>query len=221
MATSGTNAFQLDLLEIIEEAYERIGTDMRGGYELKTARRSLDLLLREWANRGVNFWTIEQQEVPVPAGTETIDLGHTTIDLLEAVWRTTVSGSTHDRTMNRMSVGEWAQTANKTAVGTPSRFWINRLATPTLTLWQIPSEAGSLVYWRMREMEDAGIYTNNVDVPRRFLPALISGLAFQLALKTPASTEKIPLLQAEYERQFGLAADEDRERASLFLVPGF
>jgi hypothetical protein len=219
MTTSGTNSFNLNLTDIIEEAYERIGTELRGGYELRTARRSLDLLMREWANRGINFWTIEEQSVAVGAGINTVSLGETTIDVFDVVWRTGSGQDQFDRTLNRMSVHEWAQTANKTQTALPTRYWVNRLAVPIMTLWPVTPEAGTLVYWRMRELEDAGIYSNNVDMPRRFLPAMTAGLAFQLAMKNPAAEARIPMLQAEYERQFGLAAEEDRERASVFLVP--
>ena len=219
MATSGTNNFNLDLTEIIEDAYERIGTEARGGYELRTARRSLDLLMREWANRGVNFWTIEQGSASVTAGTNTVALGETTIDVFDVVWRTGSGDNQFDRILERMSVLEWAETANKNMSAYPTRYWVNRLASPVMILWPIAPEDGTIVYWRMREIEDSGVYSNNMDVPRRFLPAMTAGLAYQLAMKNPAAEGRIPMLQAEYERQFGLAADEDRERASVFLVP--
>ena len=221
MATSGTVTFNLDVVDLIEEAYEQVGKEMRGGYDLKTARRSLDLLTKEWANRGINLWTIDSVSTAVTALDSDITLEADTIDVLDAVWRTGTGTSQSDRIMTRMSVSEWAQTANKNTQSTPSRYWINRLgAAPVLQMWPVPSEAGTLVYWRMRMMEDAGAYTNTMDIPTRFLPAMASGLAYYLAIKTVGADNRIPTLQAEYERQFRLATEEDRERASLRLVPG-
>lgn len=222
MATSGTTTFHstFDILEIIEEAYEIVGKEVRSGYDLKTARRSLGLLTTEWGNRGINFWTIGESTSAVAANTSQITLASDTIDILDAVWRTGTGSSQNDRIMTRMSVTDWAETANKNQTSVPSRFWTNRTEPITMQIWPVPVSAGTLVYWRLRRMQDAGVYTNTMDVPPRFLPALTTGLAYYLALKNPAATERLPLIQGEYERQFQLAADEDRDRTSLFLVPG-
>ncbi len=217
MATSGTTTFNPDILELIEEAYEMVGVEVRSGYDLKTARRSLDLLMREWQNRGLNFWTIDQESAAILAADTTLTLDSSTIDVLDVAWR---NSSDIDRTMVRMSMPEYLHIANKEQTGQPTQFFINRnVATPILYFWPIPVDAGTLVYYRIRKIEDAGSYTNTVDVPTRFMPALTSGLAFYLAMKTPSAAPRIPMLQAEYERQFEYAASEDRERASFRFVP--
>lgn len=219
MATSGTTAFNLDLLDMIEEAYEMCGVEVRNGYDLKTARRSLDLLMREWGNRGINFWTIQQSSETFAALVPSAALDSDIIDILDCVWRTGSGTSQQDRTMERMPVNEYAHIANKNMTGQPSQFWVQRSLTPTVFVWPIPVDAGELVYWKLRRIEDTGAYSNNMDIPPRFLTALTTGLAFYLAMKTPAAMDRIPMLQAEYERQYQLASEEDRDRASVRLVP--
>jgi len=222
MATSGTTLFDLDVIDIIEEAYEMVGTEMRAGYDIKTARRSLDLMMREWGNRGVNFWTVTEFSLPVVAGTETISLAANIIDILDAVWRTGSGTSQNDRTLTRISMVDWAQTANKKQPGLPTQFWINRLQPQqVLHLWPVAPTNGTLVCWGLRSIEDAGSYGNTMDAPKRFLPAVTSGLAYYLALKNNAPVDKMTILKAEYDRQFNLAAEEDRERAPFKLVPDF
>lgn len=220
MATSGTTAFTLDILDIIEEAYEMVGIEARNGYDIKTARRSLDLLMREWGNRGINFWTVKEATETVVASTASFALDADTIDILDAVWRTGTGSTQQDRTMTRMSMPEWASTANKNLPGSPSKFWVNRIgAAPMAYIWPVPTEPGEFVYWKLRSIEDTGTYVNTMDIPARFLTALTTGLAYYLAMKSPNAMDRIPLLQTEYERQYNLAAEEDRERASLWLVP--
>jgi len=219
MATSGTATFDLDIADLIEEAYERAGTEVRSGYDLRTARRSLNLLSNEWSNRGVNFWTIEETTVAVTASDSDIVLESDTIDVLDASWRTGTGTDQQDRILTRMSVNEWNATANKNTTSLPSRYWINRTLTPTMYLWPVPVDAGTLVYYKMRRIEDSGAYTNTFDIPPRFLPALVSGLAFYLAQKKPELVNRLSFLKQEYEEQYRLASEEDRERASLRLVP--
>lgn len=221
MATSGTTVFNLDIIEIIEDAYEMVGKEVRGGYDVKTARRSLDLLTKEWANRGINFWTIEESSAVVTAGVPTVTLDADTIDVLDAVWRLLSGAQQQDRPLTRISVKEWATTANKNQTSLPTQFWINRVVPPVMTLWPVPYADGTLVYWKLRRIEDSGDYTNNMDVPTRFLPAMVAGLAYYLGIKTVGADNRVPMLQQEYERQFRLASEEDRERASLHLLPGF
>jgi hypothetical protein len=216
MATSGTTSFSLDVLEIVEEAFENVGLEVRTGYDLKTARRSLDLMMREWQNRGINFWTVDQETASVTASTATLTLDASTIDILDAAWR---DSSSQDRTMTRMSMPEYTHISNKTQTGMPSRFWVNRTSTPVVYFWPVPVSDGTFFYYRLRQIQDAGSYTNNMDIPVRFLPALTTGLAYYLSMKTPAAMQRVPMLQAEYQRQFDLAAGEDRERASIRLVP--
>jgi len=220
LTTSGTTAFSLDLLDIIEEAYEMVGTVPRTGYTLKTARRSLDILMKEWANRGINLWTISESSSSVAASTTTVTLDTDSIDVLDCVWRTGTGSGQFDRQMTRISVSQWANTANKNQTGDPSLYWVNRLLTgPVVTIWPVPTDAGTLVYWKVRRIEDTGSYTNTMDIPPRFLPALTTGLAYYLAMKSPNAVERLPLIQQEYNRQFDLASQEDREKAPLRLIP--
>jgi hypothetical protein len=221
MTTSGTSTFNLDIMDIMEEAYEMVGVEMRNGYDARTAKRSIDLLLHEWANRGVNLWTLEEIALPVTANTPTITLPADTVDVLDASWRTGTGIGQTDRQMTRISVMEWSSMANKNMVSPPTEYFINRLAAaPVMHIWPIPVVDGTLVYWKMRLVQDTGNYENTIDIPSRFLPALTSGLAFYLAIKTPAASERLPILQQEYERQFQYAYETDRERASLWLTPG-
>jgi hypothetical protein len=219
MATSGTAAFNPDIIDIIEEAYERVGIETRNGYQLTTAIRSLDLLTKEWANRGLNLWTIEETTSSITAGDTSAVLASDTIDILDANWRTGSGTAQHDRMMTRLSASQWSHIANKNQTGEPSQFWVNRTLTPTVYFWPVPVEAGTFVYWKLRRIEDMGTGANTTDVPPRFLPALVSGLAYYLAMKTPAAGAKLPDLQLEYERQFNLASQEDRERSSFRFVP--
>jgi hypothetical protein len=219
MATSGTTSFTLDIADVIEEAYELAGSELRGGYDLRTARRSLNILMREWGNKGVNFWTVRENIVPVTAGTATLTLPGDTIDILDASWRTGSGADQNDRTMTRMSMVDWSQTANKTLTGAPTRFWVQRVDPPKVTLWPVPVVDGTLVYYGLRSIEDAGAYTGNMDVPPRFIPALTTGLAYQLALKQPNAGDRLVILKQEYDRQFTLASEEDRERTPFRLVP--
>lgn len=220
MATSGTTTFELDIHDIIEEAYERVGVESRNGYDLKTAGRSLDLMMREWQNRGINFWTISQKTESVSANDTSSTLDADTVDVLDAVWRTGTGTDQNDRTMTRISVSEWSAIANKNQTGSPTLFWVNRVsAAPVAYLWPIPDTAGTFAYWALRQIEDGSRYSNTMDVPVRFNTALVAGLAYYLAMKTPSAIDRLPDLATEYERQFSLAAEEDRERASLYLTP--
>lgn len=219
MATSGTTTFDLDVLDIIEEAYERAGLEARSGYDFRTARRSLDLLGDEWSNRGLNLWTVAQGSIPLVPGTATYSLPTDTIDLIETHLRSVSGGTSTDATLTRVSVSDYASISIKAATGRPMQVLVQRTATPSITLWPVPIAADTLVYWRMRRMQDTGGGGNTLDLPGRFRPAIIAGLAYQIAMKRPEVTDRVPMLQAEYERQFGLAADEDRDRASLWLVP--
>lgn len=219
MATSGTASFNPDIIEIIEEAYELVGKELRSGYDLKTARRSLNLLAQEWANRGINFWTIEQISVAVAASATSVTLEADTVDILDATWRTGSGASQNDRILSRMSMHEWSHIANKNQTGSPNQYWVNRTLTPTAYIWPVPSTAGTLVYYKIRRIEDTGAYSNTFDLPSRFLPALVAGLAYYLAIKTPEAADRISFLKQHYEEQYAMAADEDRERASLKLVP--
>lgn len=218
MATSGTTSFTLDIVDIIEEAYELVGTEMRAGYDMRTARRSLNLLMREWGNKGINFWTINEVAIPVTAGQSELTLPGDCIDILDAMWRTGVDQNQNDRTMNRISVVDWAQTANKNQPGSPSQYWVQRVVPAICTIWPVPADAGTFLFYGLRSIQDVGGYSKNMDVPPRFLPAMTTGLAYYLSLKQGDLSRSVALKQ-EYDRQFTLASEEDRERAPFKLVP--
>ncbi len=224
MATSGTTAFNMDFTEIAEEAWERAGRELRSGYDLRTARRSMNLLTIEWQNRGINLWTIEEGSVNLVDGTSQYTLGADTIDLLEHVIRTN-SGNANtqsDLTINRISVSTYASIPNKLSEGRPIQMWIDRQRdAPVLNLWPVPDKSDTYVlkYWRMRRIEDAGSGVETADVNFRFLPCLVAGLAYNIALKVPELMERVPMLKAVYEEQFELAAAEDREKAPYRVVP--
>jgi hypothetical protein len=223
MATSGTSAFNLDLTEIVEEAFERVGSELRTGYDLKTARRSLNLMFADWANRGINMWTFEQGSINLVAGTATYNLPTDTVDLLEHVIRTGAgSASTQaDLTITRISVSTYATIPNKLQQARPIQVWIERLDTPRITVWPIPdnSQPYVFVYWRMRRIQDAGNGVNTMDMPFRFIPCMVAGLAYYLALKVPGGAERLGILKQQYDEAWQLASDEDREKAAVRFVP--
>lgn len=221
MTTSGTTDFNLNFAEIAEEAFERAGREMRSGYDLRTARRSMNLMLLEWANRGINLWTIEQGVIPLVTGVATYSLPADTIDLLEHVIRTGSGTTQADLNITRISVSTYATIPNKNVSGRPIQLKVNRQIAPEVTVWPVPdnSQPYTLVYWRLRRMDDAGTGTNTQDVPFRFLPVVVAGLAYYLAMKMPEGAPKIDLLKQEYEAQWGLASGEDREKAAVRFVP--
>lgn len=224
MATSGTTNFLPEFTDIAEEAWERAGREMRSGYDLRTARRSMNLLLIEWQNRGINMWTIDSGSVSLSQGTATYDLPTDTVDLLEHVVRTNDGNSTSqsDLVVNRISMPDYASIPNKLSQGRPISVLINRnITTPSITLWPVPDGATTYTfyYWRMRRIEDAGDGVETPDVPFRFYPALMAGLAYNIALKTPDLAQRVPLLKEDYKEQFALAAAEDREKATTRIVP--
>ena len=224
MATSGTATFNMDFTEIAEEAWERAGREMRSGYDLRTARRSMNLLTIEWQNRGINMWTIDEGTIDLVQGTSSYDLPADTIDLLEHVIRTG-SGNVStqsDLSISRISVSTYASIPNKLTQGRPIQIYIDRgQANPSVTVWPVPDASSTYVlkYYRMRRIQDAGSGVEDADVNFRFLPCLVAGLAYYISQKDPELAPRIPMLQTEYERQFDLAAQEDREKASISLVP--
>jgi hypothetical protein len=298
--TSGTSGFNLDLTELVEEAFERAGSELRTGYDLKTARRSLNLLFADWANRGVNMWTFEQGTITLEAGLNTYPVPTDTVDLLDHVIRTQANNSStqSDLTITRISVSTYATIPNKLTQARPIQVWYQRLdgqtsptgvtlsgalsasattitlsstaglATtgyikvdsetiyyeyisgnnlggcfrgqngttaashttgtavyvqnlPRVTVWPTPdnSQTYQFVYWRMRRVQDAGNGVNVMDVPFRFVPCMVAGLSYYIALKVPGGMERLPILKAQYDEAWMTAADEDQERAALRLVP--
>jgi hypothetical protein len=224
MATSGTAAFNLDLTELVEEAFERAGSEMRTGYDLKTARRSLNLLFADWANRGINMWTFEQGSITLVPGTATYNLPADTVDLLEHVIRTGAgSAATQaDLTITRISVSTYATIPNKLQQARPIQVWIERLQdAPRITVWPVPdnSQTYTFVYWRLKRIQDAGGGVNTMDVPFRFIPAMVAGLSYYLALKIPGGETRLQVLKQQYDEAWDLASSEDREKAAVRFVP--
>ena len=221
MATSGTTAFSMDFTEIAEEAWERAGREMKSGYDLRTARRSMNLMLIEWQNRGINMWTIDEGSVPLITSQATYTLPADTIDLLEHVIRTGTGTNQQDITISRISVSTYSTIPNKEIEGRPIQLWINRLLdAPEVTVWPVPSNDDyTLQYWRMRRIEDAGTGIETADMTFRFLPVLVAGLAYHIAMKAPELAKRIEMLKSVYDEQFHMAASEDREKATLRLVP--
>jgi len=299
MSTSGTATFNLTFNEIAEECYERCGVEMRSGYQLRTARRSMNLMTIEWANKGINLWTIEQGEIPLVQGQVAYPLPANTIDLLDHVIRQN-QGTLNQQDINitRISESTYSTIPNKLAQGRPIQVWINRqtnasyttsvtlsssinatdtsitvsnasslggagyiqidneqiyftsvlgnvlqlcnrgqndttaashtagavisvVNSTTINLWPTANAGGSytFVYWRMRRIQDAGSGTKTEDIPFRFLPCLIAGLSYYLSVKIPEAADRVAMLKAQYDEQWSLAADEDREKASLRLAP--
>lgn len=297
--TSGQAGFNLDLTELVEEAFERAGSELRTGYDLKTARRSLNLLFADWANRGINMWTFEQGTITLQEGLNTYAIPTDTVDLLDHVIRTNanVAATQSDLTITRISVSTYATIPNKATQARPIQVWYQRLDgqtsvttatfvsqdlnaetitlsnvtnfpttgyvnigtetifynwidgvtlngcfraqngttqttpsvgtavyinnTPRITVWPTPdgSQTYQFVYWRMRRVQDAGSGVNVMDVPFRFVPCMVAGLAYYVALKVPGGMDRLGVLKQQYDEAWMTAADEDQERAALRLVP--
>ena len=221
MTTSGTTSFDMDFTEIAEEAWERAGREMRSGYDLRTARRSMNLMTIEWQNRGINLWTIDEGEISLVQGTGQYDLPADTIDLLEQVIRTGSGSQQQDLTISRISVSTYASIPNKTNTGRPIQVWIERLRdNPRINVWPVPeSNDYTFRYWRLRRIEDAGSGVQTADMNFRFLPCLVSGLAYHIAMKVPELADRLGMLKQVYEEQFQLAAGEDRDKTPARFVP--
>ena len=300
MTTTGSTFFNLDFTEIAEEAWERAGREMRSGYDLRTARRSMNLMTIEWQNRGINMWTIEEGTIPLVPGQNTYDLPNDTIDLLEHVIRTggNTASTQADLTITRISVSTYATIPNKLAAGRPIQIWVQRMSgetapagttlngtitstattitladasnlagtgfikldneiinygyitgntlyncfrgqqnttaaahttgatvynpnVPAVTLWLTPdnSQQYTLVYYRLRRIQDAGAGVETADMNFRFLPCVVAGLAYYIAMKVPELIQRLPMLKEAYDTQFDLAAGEDREKAAIRFVP--
>jgi hypothetical protein len=231
MTTSGTTAFDLDVTSLVEESFERCGAEMRTGYDLKTAQRSMNLLTIEWASRGINLWTVEQGSVPMIAGQIAYDIPVDTIDLLSHVIRTQSGTAQTDINISRISVDTYSNIPNKNATGRPIQVWINRQSgattapgvtnSPTINVWPAPDQSGmyTFVYWRLRRIKDAGTGAATQDIPFRFLPVMVAGLAYYLSMKLPEAFDRMPMLKAIYDEQWQIAADEDREKAPARFVP--
>jgi hypothetical protein len=223
MATSGTAVWNPDITEIAEEAFERCGAELRSGYDLRTTRRSLNLLFADWANRGVNLWTMDQGTIALVPGTATYVLPADTVDLLDHVIRTGAGSAATQADINITRIAEptYAAIPNKLTQARPIQIWVQRLNIPQVTLWPVPdaSQTYTLVYWRLRRIQDAGTGVTTSDMPFRFLPAMIAGLAYYLSMKIPGALERMPTLKMQYDESWQLASDEDRDKAPVRFVP--
>jgi hypothetical protein len=239
MTTSGATSFNLDVNNLIEEAFERCGKELRTGYDFRTARRSLNLLTAEWANRGVNLWTIEQGQIAMVQGQVAYELPIDTVDLLEHVIRTGTGQNQADLTITRISVSTYATIPNKLAQGRPIQVWVDRQSGatypsggrpagtntttgvdhPQIYVWPTPEQSNyyTFVYWRMRRIQDAGNGTTTQDIPFRFLNCMVAGLAYYLSMKL--APERMEALKFQYDEQWKYAAEEDRDKSAIRFVP--
>ncbi len=216
MTLSASKDFELDVADYVEEAFERCGLEVRTGYDLKTAKRSLNLMLADWANRGLNQWTIKQRTVTMSVGDGDYDLGKDVIDILSVV----VKRDGTDYSLGRLSRDGFLTIPNKTTQGRVNQFFLDRQITPVLKLWPVPDNNTDIVYYdALTRMDDADIYTNTMDMPFRFYPCLAAGLAYYIALKR--APNRIQMLKAVYEEEFDRAATEDRDRSSFNVVPKY
>ena len=216
MAVSGSKDFELDVADYVEEAFERCGLEVRTGYDLKTAKRSLNLMLADWANRGLNQWTIKQRTITTVAGDGDYDLSKDVIDILSVV----VKRNGTDYSLQRLSRDGFLSIPNKSTQSRVNQFFLDRQVTPVLKLWPVPDNGTDVIYYdALTRMDDADIYTNTMDMPFRFYPCLAAGLAYYIALKR--APNRIQLLKPVYEEEFDRAATEDRDRSSFNVVPKY
>ena len=218
MATSGTKTFSLNIADTIEEAYELAGLELRTGYDAKAARRSLNIMFADWSNRGVNLWTIEEVTQNLTNGTSSYNLNAFDVDIVSAVIRRTVSGQQTDIDIDRIGRSEYLNIPNKETQGRPSQFFVDRQITPVVKLWPTPENStDQFISYRIQRIDDVTASNEDPEVPSRFIPCMVSGLAYYIALKK--NPERIGILKQQYEQDFKLASDEDRNRASLMLTP--
>ena len=219
MATSGTKTFSLNIADTIEEAFELAGLELRTGYDAETARRSLNIMFADWSNRGVNLWTIDQVSLTLTAGTNQYTLNAYDVDIVSAVVRQTISGTTTDLQLNRVGRTEFFNIPDKTSTGRPTQYFLDRATTPVLNIWPTPDTVATytLITNRVTRIDDVTASNQDPDVPSRFMPCMVSGLAYYLAMKK--NPDKAPMLKQQYEQDFKFAADEDGTKVSLHLVP--
>ena len=220
MATSGTVAFRPDVEEIIAESFERVGMDAQNmtGYQALAARRSLNLLFSEFANRGINYWAVQNNTLALTQGTTTYTLPAGTIDLIDVVIRESVGGTQTDTVLPRVSISDYNQIPNKTTQAKPSQYMLDKQYTPVLYVWQVPDNNNySLVYWSINQLEDVTASNQDADIPYRWSDCICAGLASKLALKY--QPDKFNLLNQVYERAFEFAASTDNDGVTLRVRP--
>lgn len=215
MATSNSRDFKLDVSDVIEEAFELIGLELRTGYDGQRARRSLNVMFQDWMNRGVNLWTVNQVNLSLTSGTGEYDLNAYDVDLMEVMVRR--SGT--DYSIERITREDYMSIPNKTQTGRPTQIYFERGSTPSIKLWPVPDAADTLVTYRIQRIQDADALTNDVDVPSRFIPCMVTGLAYYLALKM--APERAQQMKMIYEEDFARASNEDSEWGSLFIRPDY
>ena len=216
MAVSDSTDFELDVAEYIEEAFERCGLEVRTGYDLKSAKRSLNLMLAEWANRGLNQWTITQTTQALTSETATYNLNTNVIDILSVV----VRRSSTDFAMERISRSTYLGIPTKSTTGRPNQFFLDRQITPVLKIWPTPENStDTIIFDALTRMDDADTFINTMDMPFRFFPCLAAGLAYYISMKR--APNRTQMLKAVYEEEFQRAMTEDRDRASFNVVPQY
>jgi len=219
MTTSGVSTFDLEFDDLITESFERCGLQVRDGYDMRTARISLNLLFAEWANRGLNLWTIEQRQVTMVVGQPEYTLPADTVNVLSAVIRTGTGQNQQDITIDRISQNEYLHLPDKNKTSRPAQYYVQRTTSPKLFVYPAPDDSQAYIfrYYGVRRIQDTGAFTNTADVVFRFLPCLVAGLAYYISLKK--ALDRVPLLKQIYEEEFTRAAQEDRDIASVYLTP--
>tara|TARA_R100001510_G_scaffold27357_1_gene24076 strand:- start:1508 stop:2203 length:696 start_codon:yes stop_codon:yes gene_type:complete len=223
MALSNSKNFELDVADYIEEAFERCGLELRTAYDLRTARRSLNLLLAEWANRGLNQWTIQEKTVTIVKDTISYNVdstnGTAAIDVLDAFVRETINSENSDIQMTRLSRSEYSAVPNKSATGKPLQFFVDKQITPTIKVYPAPDKSSTYTLHLnvLTRMDDVDAATNTLEIPFRFYPCLAAGLAYYLSIKK--SPERTGLLKQIYDEEFQRAMEADEDRASFNVTP--
>jgi len=218
MATSGTRAFSLDVATAIEEAYELAGLEARTSYDAVTARRSMNIMFADWSNRGIQMWEVTKVELTLTEGTNEYTINSYDIDILDAYIQKTVSGIVTDYPLDRIDRNEYVGVPNKATKARSTEFWLERKKSPVIHLYPTPENStDKLIYYVWRTIEDAAASLNDVDIPTRFMPCLVSGLAYYLCIKK--NVQKLPVIQDLYERDLANALRYDEDRSNIRLVP--
>tara|TARA_R110000737_G_scaffold88413_2_gene121134 strand:+ start:3051 stop:3743 length:693 start_codon:yes stop_codon:yes gene_type:complete len=223
MATSGTHTFNLDLSDIMEEAYDLCGLELRSGYKFRSAKRALNLVFLEWQNKGLNLWTVEQGTASVVSGTSSYTIDLSALDVIDVFIRTDAGDQTKqfDQRLNRISKTEYNHQSNKLNQAKPTQFYVDKgTSSIDIVLWSTPDKSYTLVYDFVQKIEDTGnVGSNNTDVPTRYLPCLTYALAYNLACKSPEAQQRVPMIRQRYNELWKDVSDADRERASVRFVP--